>query len=438
MSSEGLESCKRFLFLKTVGSFGIRRPVHEIAVNMSMVDAIQSLLDSEAEHGVIRVGPLPDNFTSALFTREAFAAGALRVSDLVAWAVVELDLLYGSVQAHHGLAVDSREFKVEMNKVKKKPFRDSWKSAAAIVSGGPSPCKTARGKSACEECPSSKKATGSRQAADQGRQKLSLPEKRIPATLLWQLQELQQYVRVPLSAMLHSTKCLPVFPLTEADNMLHVLQILAHVDDSIVLLPGNKGHSDAIITQEDMFHQVALVAQHDPWASYLEQVTIEMCSAAVVQPVRVRATCPLPEAVRSMWVCNAGEAVVDRGVGEGERAGREEREGEGVGTSCEYDVLRLRDLELLMELNCTPADLRFLSVADFLNVVRSQGGGGAVAKHLTCGAANTMREVIVAMADSGGTAIVEMGGEAVGLVSAASVVKWLWQTMLPPALDTSF
>ncbi|CAI5537393.1 unnamed protein product [Closterium sp. Naga37s-1] len=403
-----------------------------------MVDAIQSLFDSEAEHGVIRVGPLPDEFTSALFTREAFAAGALRAADLVAWAVVEMDLLYGSVQAHHGLREESKEFKVALDKVNKKPFRDSWKSAVATISGGPSPCKSASGNSACQECPSSKKSTGSRQAADQGRQKLSLPGKRIPGTLLWQLQELQQYVRVPLSAMAHSTKCLPVFPLTEADNMLHVLQILAHVDDSVVLLPGNKGHSDSIITQEDMFHQVALIAQHDPWSSYLDQVTIAMCSAAVVQPVRVRAACPLPEAVRSMWVCNAGEAVVDSGVGERERKREEEREGEGVGTSCAYDVLRLRDLELLMDLNCTPADLRDLSVADFLNIVRSQGGGGAVAKHLTCGAANTMREVIVAMADSGGMAIVEMGGEAVGLVSAASVVKWLWQAMLPPALDTSF
>ncbi|CAI5943071.1 unnamed protein product [Closterium sp. NIES-64] len=356
--SEGLESCKRFLFLKTVGSFGIRRPVHEIAVNMSMMDAIQSLLDSEAEHGVIRVGPLPDDFTSALYTKEAFAAGALRVADLVAWAVVELDMLYGSVQAHRGLPVDSKEFKAELDKVKKKPFRDSWKSAVATISGGPSPCKSGSGMSACEECPSSKESRGKRQAADQGRQKQSFPERRNPGTLLWQLQELQQYVRVPLRAMAHSTKCLPVFPLAETDNMLHVLQILAHLDDSIVLLPGNRGHSDSIITQEDMFHQVALIAQHDPWASYLDQVTIAMC--------------------------------------------------------------------------------RDLPVADFLNVVRTHGGGGAVAKHVTCGAANTMREVIVAMADSGGAAIVEMRGDAVGLVSAGSVVKWLWQTMLPPALVTSF
>ncbi|CAI5942179.1 unnamed protein product, partial [Closterium sp. NIES-65] len=244
---------------------------------MSMMDAIQSLLDSEAEHGVIRVGPLPDDFTSALYTKEAFAAGALRVADLVAWAVVELDMLYGSVQAHRGLPVDSKEFKAELDKVKKKPFRDSWKSAVATISGGPSPCKSGSGMSACEECPSSKESRGKRQAADQGRQKQSFPERRNPGTLLWQLQELQQYVRVPLRAMAHSTKCLPVFPLAETDNMLHVLQILAHLDDSIVLLPGNKGHSDSIITQEDMFHQVALIAQHDPWASYLDQVTIAMC-----------------------------------------------------------------------------------------------------------------------------------------------------------------
>ncbi|GJP51618.1 hypothetical protein CLOM_g10768 [Closterium sp. NIES-68] len=341
---EGLELCKRFLFLRTVGSFGIRRPVRDITVNMSLVDAIQSLLDSEAEHGIISVGRLPDDFTRALPANEAYAAGALRMADLVAWAVVELDLLYASVQAHHGLPVDSRETKVAIDKASKKPVRDSWKSAVASISGGPSPCKAASGTSACEECPSAKDSRGSGRAADQERQKQSLPGKLIVGTLLWQLQELQHYVRVPLSAMAHSTKCLPVFPLTEADNILHVLQILAHVDGSVVLLPPNKGHSNSIITQEDMFHQVALIAQHDPWASYLEQVTVAMCSAAVVQPVRVRAACSLPEAVRAMWVCNVGEAVVQAG--------------EGEGSPCAYDVMRLRDLELLLDLNCSPAGIR--------------------------------------------------------------------------------